>query len=305
MNILIIGDNGWIGSKYKVLLEKRNISYITTKTRAENIDISYYVKYLSITHVLYCAGRTYGTLLDGTKYSTIDYLQHEETLYQNINDNLYSPVFIALQCDKYNIHFTYIGTGCIYTYSNEELDILQEYDNNNTAINEVKKINEIDSPNFMGSHYSLVKSFTDKLLTLTNALILRIRMPITDEIHPRNFITKITTYKQICSIPNSMSVLNDLLPVSIEMICNKEVGTFNFVNTGVISHNEILELYKSIVDPSFVWNNFSIKEQNEILLSKRSNNYLDNSKLLIKYPVKDIKDAIIDILYDMCINHHS
>ena len=45
-----------------------------------------------------------------------------------------------------------------------------------------------------------------------NVLNLRIRMPITGDYNKRNFITKITTYEYICSIPNSMTVLPELLP---------------------------------------------------------------------------------------------
>ena len=85
-------------------------------------------------------------------------------------------------------------------------------------------------------------------------------MPITDEVHPRNFITKITKYEKICSIPNSMSVLPELIPLSIEMMKNNEIGTFNFTNPGVISHNEILEMYRYIVDNTFKWKNFTIEE---------------------------------------------
>ena len=48
-------------------------------------------------------------------------------------------------------------------------------------------------------------------------LILRVRMPISDDLSPRNFITKISKYEKVVNIPNSMSVLYDLLPISIEM----------------------------------------------------------------------------------------
>jgi len=34
----------------------------------------------------------------------------------------------------------------------------------------------------------------------TNVLNVRIRMPITDDSSNRNFITKITSYKKICSV---------------------------------------------------------------------------------------------------------
>ena len=124
-------------------------------------------------------------------------------------------------------------------------------------------------------------------------------MPINSQNNPRNFITKITTYDKICSIPNSMTVLPELLPYVIKMMEQHTIGTINLTNPGVISHNEILEMYKDIVDPSFTWTNFSIEEQNEILASKRSNNYLDTSRLEQLYPnVLTIKESVKNCLIE-------
>ena len=97
-------------------------------------------------------------------------------------------------------------------------------------------------------------------------------MPITNEDSPRNFITKITTYEKICSIPNSMTVLPELLPLVIDMMTQETTGTINLTNPGLISHNEILEMYKEIVDSDFTWKNFTLEEQSKILASERSNN---------------------------------
>ena len=68
---------------------------------------------------------------------------------------------------------------------------------------------EEDIPNFFGSSYSIIKGFTDRLMhQLDNYVLnLRIRMPISSENAPRNFITKITKYEKICNIPNSMTLL--------------------------------------------------------------------------------------------------
>jgi hypothetical protein len=97
-----------------------------------------------------------------------------------------------------------------------------------------------------------------------------------------------------------MTVLNELLPIMIDMAKNKITGTVNLTNPGLITHNEILEMYKEIVDPTFTWNNFSIEEQRVILESGRSNNYLDTTKLVSYYPnVKNIKDSIKNILLEM------
>ena len=45
-------------------------------------------------------------------------------------------------------------------------------------------------------------------------------------------------------------------------------GIYNFCNPGAVSHNEILDMYKDIVDPSFSYENFTIEEQNKILEAK-------------------------------------
>jgi len=95
---------------------------------------------------------------------------------------------------------------------------------------------------------------------IPTALNWRIRMPITSRDNPRNFISKIIRYEKICSVPNSMTVLDEMVPAMVEMMTNREQGTWNMTNPGKISHNEILEIYKSRVDPSFIWKNFSEEE---------------------------------------------
>lgn len=94
-------------------------------------------------------------------------------------------------------------------------------------------------------------------------------------------------------MPNSMTVLEDMFPVIMDMIVNKTTGTFNMVNKGLITHNEILEMYKKHIDKGFTWENFSVEEQNAILLSKRSNTQLSTDKLYALYPnIPDIKTSV-------------
>jgi hypothetical protein len=232
-------------------------------------------------------GRTHGTF-EGQKITTIDYLEKPGKLVDNLRDNLYSPLSLAILCKEKEIHFTYLGTGCIF-----------EYDDTHPFGSELNGFDESSKPNFFGSSYSIVKGYTDQLMRLfgDTTLNIRIRMPITDEFNERNFITKITTYKKVCSIPNSMTVLNELIPIVVDMAYKWKTGTINLTNPGLISHNEILAMYKEIVDPDFKWENFSVAEQNGILLSKRSNNFLDTNTLQTLYPgVKNIRDSVKDML---------
>jgi 3,5-epimerase/4-reductase len=273
MKYLLFGHKGWIGNQILELLKLNSQNeIITSDIRVDNYnEIEKLVINSKPDRIISVIGRTYGNNIN-----SIDYLEQKGNLKININDNLYSPLNLAFISNKYNIHFTYMGTGCIFN----------GYD---------KEYTEDDEPDFFGSSYSIVKGFTDKIIkNFDNVLNVRIRMPITTNINcNRNFINKIITYKKICSMNNSMTVLPDLLPLLIDMVVKKEIGTINLVNPGYISHNEILELYKEHINSDFKWENMTIEEQNQLLLSERSNNILNTSKLQKLYPdVKDIKTSI-------------
>ena len=294
MKVLLYGKNGWIGEKvYKLLIQKGHY-VIIGNTRAENCEsLEEEIVAIQPTNIISTIGRTHGKIGD-KEYTTIDYLEQPGKLKENIRDNLFSPVMIAMISRKYNIHYAYLGTGCIFTYDSEH-----------PFAEELNGFTTDSKPNFFGSSYSIVKGYTDMLMKMfDNVLNVRIRMPITDEIHPRNFITKITKYQKICSIHNSMSVLPELLPIMIDM-CEKGItGTMNLTNPGLISHNEILEMYREIVDAGFTWDNFDAEEQRKILESERSNNFLDTSRLESMYKVKHIKDSIVDVLYCMKVREN-
>ena len=98
-------------------------------------------------------GRTHGTTDDGTKYTTIDYLEQKGKIKDNVRDNLFAPVILSILCKKHNIHFTYLGTGCIF-----------KFDEKHIFGNEKTGFTEESLPNFFESSYSTVKGYTDELM---------------------------------------------------------------------------------------------------------------------------------------------
>jgi len=276
MKLFILGHRGWIGQKYVKYCQDNNIEFAFSDQRAQDQEIEEEILKSGATHIVSCIGRTHGGGIPN-----IDYLEENDKLPINLTDNLYGPLNIAHLAERHNLHFTYIGTGCIFKYDEQH------------PLDSGIGFKEEDEPNFFGSNYSIVKGYTDRLMkNFKRTLNLRIRMPITDENHHRNFITKISQFEKVCSIPNSMTVLTELIPLSFKMMENDETGTFNFTNPGVITHNEILEMYREIVNPGFTWENMTVQQQNGVLIAQRSNNLLDTSKLESKYQVDDIKTAV-------------
>jgi 3,5-epimerase/4-reductase len=259
MKIILFGARGWIGSQILQLLQQEpNLNVICPLERADNVaDVAHLLDTEQPDSVISIIGRTRGPGI-----GTIDYLEDSDKSHDkltlNMRDNLYAPLSLAIACQSRGIHFCYLGTGCIFSYSDDKT-----------------VFDEDDEPNFFGSGYSVVKGYTDRLMhQFPNVLQARIRMPLTPDNSPFNFITKITSYYQICSFENSMTVLPTLLPLLVDMIKNGTCGTINLTNPGTICHDRILTLYKEIVDPNFTWKNFTIEQQDALLLSKRSNNHL-------------------------------
>ncbi len=288
MKILLFGSKGWIGAQFKEVCDTLNVECIAATSRADNIEaVGKELDEVKPTHVASFIGRTHGTIGE-KEYTTIDYLEQEGKLVENVRDNLFSPLALTILCAERGVHYTYLGTGCIFKFDEEH-----PYGEEKNGFTESSK------PNFFGSSYSVVKGFTDQLMTFykDSMLNLRIRMPITEKENKRNFITKIATYEKVCSIPNSMSVLPELLPMALDLMSKKHTGALNFTNPGLISHNEILAMYKEIVEPDFTWKNFSAEDQLKILAADRSNNYLDTTKLEKLYPdVKNIKVSVRECL---------
>lgn len=283
MKWLVFGLKGWLGSYVGKILTDMNEEVVEAVSRADD-EGAVEQELLSIKpdRVISLIGRTYGP-----GFNTIDYLEQKGKLVENVKDNLYGPFVLAMLCTKHGIHVTSMGTGCVFSASEED------YGDGYT---------EEDKPDFFGSSYSTVRGFSDRIMHFfeNSVLNVRIRMPLHFDINSRNFITKITTYKKICNRLNSMTSIPNLFPIMINMAKNKVTGTINLTNPGVIDHNKILTMYKEIVDPNFTWENFTYEEQRLILLSDRSNNKLNTNKLQQLYPnVLPIEEAVKEILYEM------
>jgi 3,5-epimerase/4-reductase len=202
--------------------------------------------------VINCAGKTGRPNVDWCEDNK------QETLFGNVT----VPLLLAQACAEAGAYFVHVGSGCVYS-----------------GYNEGEGFYEDDAPNFFGSFYSRTKAWSESMLSEFPVLQLRLRMPLDGKPGPRNFITKITKYEKVISIPNSISVLEDFLKASSELIEKRATGIYNMTNPGTITHSEILDMYKELVDPSFEYTVFSEEEMNKVIKAGRSNCGLSSKKL--------------------------
>lgn len=230
------------------------------------------------THVLNAAGITGRPNIDWC----------EDNKPDTIRTNVIGTLNLADLCYLRNIHCTVYATGCIFAYDEKH------------PLGSGIGFTEEDEPNFRGSFYSQTKSYMEPMLKeFPNCLILRVRMPISDDLSHRSFVTKIVKYEKVVNIPNSMTILAEMLPLSLAMAKKGLTGVYNFTNPGVISHNEVLDLYIKYIDPTYTYKNFTIEEQAKVIKAPRSNNELDTTKLFRDMPEGIVVNEIHKA-YELC-----
>ncbi|KAK9790364.1 hypothetical protein WJX73_008080 [Symbiochloris irregularis] len=282
---LVFGKSGWIGGLVGDLLKQQGAKFEFATARLEDrAGVLADVERVKPTHVLNAAGLTGRPNVDWC----------EDHKIETIRVNVLGMLNLADICFSKGIHLTTYATGCIFHYDKDFPE------------NSGKGFKEEDKPNFTGSYYSYTKAMVESLLSeYPNILVLRVRMPIVgDLLYPRNFITKIIKYDKIVNIPNSMTVLPELLPYSIEMARRGLTGIMNYTNPGAISHNEIMELYKQYIDPEFKWSNFTIEEQAKVIKAPRSNNLLDTKRIEGEFPqILGIRESLIKHVFEPNATH--
>ena len=173
-HLLIYGGNGWIGDQFCAFLKTQSIAFEMASTRPGEDDDEVIRKEIirhAPSHVVSLLGRTHGP-----GCNTIDFLEGgADKLTLNIRDNLYAPWLLAHLCNDMGIHFTYLGTGCIFS----------GYD---------KAYTEDDRPNYFGNAYSVAKGFTDRIMRQyeLNVLNVRIRLPVNFADDARNLVVKVS-----------------------------------------------------------------------------------------------------------------
>lgn len=254
MNWLVYGSTGWIAQQFFEYINdnKIDVNIIPAKSRLENFeDIRKEIELIKPDRVVVLGGLTYKP-----PAKNIDWC--EDHKQEVIRANVMGTLNIADICEQLNIHCTILGTGCVYS----SLDRNIIYTENSMW-------------DFDKSFYSKTKAYTQELLrNYKNVLLLRIRMCITNTNNPKNFIIKLLNFDKIISIPNSMSVLPELIPVMVKLIEEHETGTWNIVNPNVISHKEILDMCG--VEKEYI----DISQQSKVTCVARSNNHLSTDKLM-------------------------
>lgn len=126
------------------------------------------------------------------------------------------------------------------------------------------------------------------------------RLPVSADAGPHDLITKLTSCKKILNIPNSVTVLPELLPVLLKLMKERHTGTINPVNPSCVEYTQVLETYKSEVDSSIEYEVIDEGDESEFARKVRSSHsscHLSTDILHDLAPeVSEAKEAVTNII---------
>jgi len=259
---VIFGANGFLGKNIIKYLNLKNKKYIECNLRLNELDkIENFLKKHKPKYAINCAGIT------GTPNIFWCDVNKTETIESNV---IYQLTLIKL-CNDNNIHLTVMGSGGIF--------------------NNDKFYTEFDNGNFSENFYSETRIYLENMAKhYKNVLYLRVNYPICDDKSEKNLITKLLSYKKIDNIELSITYIDNLFPILIDMIEQNEVGVCNFVNNGTINLPNIMEKYNKYLKHEYsVSTDFLINRSYSKLLIGKLN----------KYNILNAEDAI-----ESCIKNY-
>lgn len=158
--------------------------------------------------------------------TTIDWCeQHKESTF---DANVDLPMYLADECNRHLKYFVHFSSACIFDSS---------------TFNDWKDENSEPTPRCF---YAKTKEMAEVLVSeiCPYSFIPRIRLPLSEKPHPRNTIDKILKYDHINNSQESVTVIEDMLPVLEKMIAERVTGTVNLINDGTISPAEIADWFE-------------------------------------------------------------
>lgn len=242
-------------------------SNIGVRVSPDSKSISNILEIIKPDVVVNCIGKTGRPNVDWCESNK------EETATANIA----IPILLAEECAKKSIHLVHIGSGCIFFGNSPYLEraamthaIVKDYGWRET---------DFANPQ---SFYSKTKYACDLAIgDMNNVTTLRIRMPISSKNNPRNLINKLKGYDKVIDIPNSMTLMDDLVRCIDWVIKGSHTGIYHVTNPEPITAAQVMKEYQKYIKD----HKFKIINEEELLkltVAKRSNCILSTKKLADK-----------------------
>ena len=266
--VLLLG-NGFIGQR---LAKELHWPVAAGRIRSFQ-DVQNMIKRYRPKTIINCIG--------GTGARNVDDCEREPD--KTIHSNAFVPLLLAEGALRNKIKLVHISSGCIYHYDYQK----------------DQPITELKTPDYFDLYYSRTKIYSEQALgnlaRQFNILIPRIRIPLDDQPHPRNILTKLLKFDKVLDIPNSLTYIPDFIDALRHLMRIDARGIYNVVNRGSLRYPKLLEAYQKY-RPGLKFKTMSYRQ----LGMKRTNLILSCRKL----EQSGFKVRPINAVLDECVKRY-
>lgn len=261
-NILIIGA-GYVGTKLFNHTNKVTNKYWLKSRKdldySNEQELRRFILNNDINYVINCSGFTGRPNVDEGE------IKKKECWELNV----VLPLKVSKICKDLSINYIHISSGCIFS----------GYE---------KEFTEDDDPNFgLYGHSSFYSKSKHAFETLNDyGCTIRVRMPFSDDLHERSYITKIFKYDNLINFKNSKTYIPDLCNfieyiIEHKVITNR-IGVINFVNPDALDTMQVTDLMSvyEIENPKWAYVDPKLLK----MVAPRSNCVLSIDKLKSLFP---------------------
>lgn len=264
--IYLLGGSGYVGSAYQAFFDQNGICYRNFKrTEVDYGDVKTLTAALRAdkpSFLINAAGYTGKPNVDACELHKAECLEGNAVL----------PGKIAEACAAAGVPWGHVSSGCIYTGTRPD----------------GSGFTELDAPNFTFrqnncSFYSGTKALGEEVLASAPKIyIWRLRIPFDHREGPRNYLTKVMSYKRLLDATNSISHLQEF--VAATFACwEKRVpfGIYNVTNPGQVTTRQVVEhiLASGILKKDFYFFNNESEFMEFAAKTPRSNCVMSSAKL--------------------------
>ena len=281
MNRVLIVGQGFIGTNLAKHFTLNNIPFSFISQKALYDDMYGFQNSLkSIKDDIRCVVNCTGY----TGFPNVDGCEENKSLTTRLNVIL--PKMMMEACNKLDIPFLYVGSGCIYS----------GYD---------KEYTESDYPNFgldtpESSFYSKMKHSLELTTANLNRYIFRIRIPFTDDRSSKNYLMKLLKYDNLINERNSITSVKDFcffVEQFIDDLDSMPYGCYNVVKENPVKAEDVVKILKKFGLQNPNWNFIELDKLDTV--AKRSNCVLSTDK--IKSYSLELPNSIDSLMRDVKI----
>lgn len=157
---------------------------------------------------------------------------------ETVDANITGQLNVAAAAYARGLHCTLLGTGAMYVADPQAPG---------------RRFTEQDPPNMpeMKTYVALRQKMEELLAYFDNVVTLRVCYPMSSDLDPRGLIGKLARFKKVDRVVTSVTILEDLCPLIVDMAKRRVRGPVNFVNSGTVAYADIVEMLKQKSPPGW------------------------------------------------------